>query len=233
MALKLARPQWSQAIVDSLGQATRAFSRCIDAAMTAIENIDLTLTAHQQRQTAILTTLKSAQIGLQVAQFVANNAQTAADGGGSLTARSAAAVSAAVTVSSTVSWTAGPLVSLAGVSAGNLTVIGSGPHQDADVSITVTDITQITHIGQYRIVEVIGGIDGTVYGPFAYSAIALEEVAATGSYLAAISNDGAASVSTIDDPRASVGAVQYRLDFIRVSGPVITSLLGYLFARRA
>lgn len=181
------------------------------------------------QQALILTALG---IG-QSAAAAANEAQTTADTAGGGTARSGSSTNPAVNVSSTVSWTHGPLVSLTGVSAGNLTITGTGPQQDSDVAVTVTNIFQVLFVGQYRIVEVIGGIDGATFGPFDFSAGTITDPESPGSYPAAVNNSSASAVAAFSTPLATTGVIDYRIDFIKTSGPSVTSLLAYLYVRRS
>lgn len=181
------------------------------------------------QQALILTALG---IG-QSAAAAANDAQTTADAAGGGTARSGSSTNPAVNVSSTVSWVAGPVVSLTGVSVGNLTITGTGPQQDDDVAVSVTNILQVTFTGQYRVVEVIGGIDGATFGPFNFSAGAIIDPPSPGSYAAAVNNSDASAVAAFTTPLATTGAIDYRIDFIKSAGPSVTSLLAYLYVRRS
>lgn len=182
-----------------------------------------------QQQSLILTALGIGQAGVAAA----NAAQTTADAAGGGTARSGSSTNPAVNVSSTVSWTAGPVVSLTGVSAGNLTITGTGPQQDDDVAVTVTNVFQTTFIGQYRVVEVIGGVDGATFGPFSFSVGTVTDPDSPGSYPAVVNNSDASAVAAFSTPLATTGAIDYRIDFIKTSGPSVTSLLAYLYVRRS
>lgn len=181
------------------------------------------------QQALILTALG---IG-QSAAAAANDAQTTADAAGGGTARSGSSTNPAVNVSSTVVWTPGPIVNLLTVSAGNLTITGTGPQQDDDVAVTVTNIFQTNFVGQYRIVEVIGGVDGATFGPFNFSAAAILDPDSPGSYAAAVNNSDASAVAAFSTALATTGSVSYRIDFIKVAGPSVTSLLAYLYVRRS
>lgn len=197
--------------------------------------------AQQQAQIAAQNTTILAQQALiltalgigQSAAAAANDAQTTADAAGGGTARSGSSTNPAVNVSSTVGWTPGPVVSLAGVSAGNLTITGTGPQQDDDVAVTITNIFQTNFTGQYRVVEVIGGVDGATFGPFNFSVGAISDPPSPGSYSAAVNNSDASTVAAFSTALATTGAIDYRIDFIKVSGPSVTSLLAYLYVRRS
>lgn len=185
---------------------------------------------------AIVQALNAAGIAVQAAntaQQAANAAQSAADSAGGGTEKSGSATNPSITVSSTVSWTAGPIVSLTGVAAGDLTITGTGPQQDDNVTLTITNINQVSFVGEFRVVEVIGGVDGTVFGPFSMTASVAADPEAPGVYPALVFNTDIAAVSAVLSARVSTGAVDYRIDFRKTSGPTINSLLGYIYARRA
>ncbi len=232
MALKLEKIG-QITVVDSKGKPSSFFQTLWQRTITAIE----TTVNSQGVQIALiqqaLAAAAAAQTAAQAAQQTANDAQTSADAGPSGTAVNGSATDAASTVSSTVTWVAAPTVNLTGVSAGNLTVPGSGPIQDGNVTVTITNVNIAAHVGEYRIVEVIGGVDGTVYGPFSYVAAPFSDPETAGSYAAQVINGDSAAVAAINDARSSTGAVDYRLDFRRVSGPTVVSLAGYLYARRS
>lgn len=239
MVFKIPRPVWTQAIVDKAGLATKAFSRRIEEAFAKLEtqetSQDETLALIQQvqaQQAAQLALILANQTATQTAQTTANEAQATADGAGGGTAVSGSDTDTGNTVSSTVSWVAGPLVSLTGVVAGNLTVPGSAP-TSSGTTVAITNINIVSHTGEFRIVEVIGGVDGTAYGPFAYYASTLLDPTTPGSYPAEVYTPDSAAVAAINDPRVSTGAVSYRMDFRRVNGPTVNNLAGYLFARRS
>lgn len=153
----------------------------------------------------------------QAAAIAANNAQATADGSGAASATD----TSSVTLTDVGVWVDGPLVSLTGVVAGNLTFTGSGPFKDGLVST----IGMGPASGEYRFVEVIGGIDEvllTVSFNIAYS----------GSTLI-LTNTGAGEVAAFTSARASTGAVDYRVDARVTSGAGISTMPIYLFARRA
>lgn len=172
-----------------------------------------------QQQQAINQALGLSQIGISTA----NNAQAAADAAGGGTAQSGSADNPAVDLSGT-GWVTGPIVNLTSVVAGNLTITGTGPQQDDDVILSDRNFS-----GQYRIVEVIGGIDGTTW-TFSFSA---RSDGSGGIGSTTILNDDAVAVANFSSARVSTGAVSYRIDAQRVSGGNLTSLELYIFVRRA
>lgn len=161
--------------------------------------------------------INSTQAATNSAAAAANNAQNTADGGAAV---SGSATDPSVSLFGT-SWQAGPVVNLTGVVAGNLTITGTGPIQDSDVTCS-----QKTFAGEYRVVEVIGGVD-TVLQVFSFSAVAPD------FDLATIVNSDASAVADFTSARASTGAVSYRIDARRVSGGVLADVSLYVYARRA
>lgn len=159
----------------------------------------------------------------QIAQSTANDAQTAADAAGGGTARSASATNPSVNLFGT-GWIGGPIVNLTGVSAGNLTITGTGPQQDDDVFMSSG--TSIS--GKYRVVEVIGGIDGTSW-EFNFSASAPNYP----DTLATVVNTDASAVASFSQALATTGAVSYRIDAQRVIGGTLDALTLYIFVRRS
>lgn len=132
------------------------------------------------------------------------------------TAKSGQATTTGLTVDSAV-FVAGPTVALAGVTAPmvNLTLTGSAP-QGAVLTGGPMD-------GEYRIVEVGAGV--TIF---------------TGHFTVKTTNTGAVIITLSDPvntqifPRATVGAVSYRMDLRKTAGAgVASNLSAYLFARRA
>lgn len=170
----------------------------------------------------IVNGLQSANQIAQGAQAAANDAQTTADdalGGGSV---SGSATNPSVDLTVNGAWVAGPVVSLTGVVAGNLTFSGSGPIQDDNVNLLGSNFAA----GEYRLVEVIGGVDDVLLTE-SFSLFS------GGSVPAIVSNTGAPTIAAYVSARASTGAVDYRIDARKVSGAFIQSLSLYIFARRA
>jgi len=224
MVFRIPRPVWTQAIVDKAGLATKAFSRRIEEAFSKIE------TQEEAQDTSIAATqalqqqMQQAIQDIQIAQATANANSSGTSGSDTDTN---------ITVSSTVTWAAGPQVSLTGVVANNLTITGTGPQQDADVTLFISNVTQYVMTGEYRIVEVIGGVDGATFGPWNFTVSYPEAPAITGTYPGTVLNTDSAAVAAFSTPLATAGTVEYRLDFRRISGPTVSNLRAYLFARRA
>lgn len=232
MAFKVPRPDWTQIIVDKTGKATKAYSRRIDEAFTVIErqvqsqaetlSAISALQASQEQQIALLN---QAFQDIQIAQQTANANASGVSG---------ADTDNNISVSSLVTWTPGPQVSLTGVVANNLSIPGSGPQQDSDVSLFITNTSQYVMQGEYRLVEVIGGVDGATFGPWNFEVSYPEPPPATGTLTGvAVLNTDSTAVAAFSQARATTGAIEYRLDFRKISGPSVSNLRAYLFARRA
>ena len=156
----------------------------------------------------------------QGATAAANAAQAAADAAAGGSARSGSASNTSLNLTGT-DWVNGPTVNLSTVSAGDLTLTGSGPQQDADVTLSANrDFS-----GEYRIVEIVGMTEDTVHtGTFTASPSGVEG----GAF---IYPDN--STMGFSQARASTGSVSYRLDVRRIDGPNLLDLGVYLYARRS
>lgn len=176
-------------------------------------------------------TVTSSAIGATQAQTQAlaesvAGAQASADSGG--TARSGSATDPDVDLSGT-GWFSGPLVNLTGVSAGDLTITGSRPLANPG-SATLTGNAFVA--GEFRVVEVVGGVDTTVFtGQWAAEDSSGGEQGVPSSVL--ITGDDAADVQAFSSARVSTGAVSYRLDMRRTSGAIVNNLKSYLYVRRS
>lgn len=242
MALKLPTFQWRNAVVDRMGMATVAFQRFLSEYSGAIERqeadqaavlLQLQEVQASQAQTladlaAVVADLQSLSESTQQAQTAANEAQSSADAAAGGTAVSGSATDPAVTLTGT-GWIIGPQVDLAGVVAGDLQITGSGPIQDDDVTMTGG---QGIVTCEFRIVEVVGGIDDVLFtGSFTVRNF-VDQV--TFDISTIVSNTSASSVSAFLDARTSTGAVSYRIDArMTTSGRTVDSLLLYVYARRA
>jgi len=222
--LKLPRLLANLAIVNGQGQPTGAFLRLFNDAFTAIENNANQTAQNVADLAAIVAQLQATTALAQSAQQAANEAQATADASGG-TGTSGSAETPNVNLVTVGSWVNGPLVNLTGVIAGDLTIPGSGPQQDDDVYI---DLGGTSSAGEFRIVEVIGGVDTTVFtGTFS-----VYNYGAGGGFYV-VNNASAAAVQAFIDARVTTGAVSYRLDARLLTGQPIISLSLYLFARRS
>ena len=230
--LRLPRLDSMTRYIDDQGRTTLDLQRFWQEVVEALEGQEAAqdqiladLATVQANQAAQLALLQQTVIDVQIAQATAN----AAGGGGV----SGSDTDTNITVSSTVTWTPGPQVSLAGVVANNITIVGSGPQQDSDVTMFISNVTQYVMTGEYRLVEVIGGVDGATFGPWNFEVSYPEAPPTTGTYPGSVINTDSPSVASFSSARSSTGTVEYRLDFRRISGPTVQNLRGYLFARRS
>lgn len=172
---------------------------------------------------ALNAAVASAQAAAAAAAQSAANAQNTADGGGgSPTARTGNATSV---FNVGFGWSMGPQVNLLTVSAGDLTILGSQPTQTA-----TTDVSpQGTFDGEWRIVEIVGFVETTVF---------------TGQFQVVKSFDGEFGVtlitlynltdtSAVVIPQVSTGSVSYRMDLQMLTGVSIFDVQCNLFVRRA
>jgi hypothetical protein len=157
---------------------------------------------------------------VQGAQSAGNATQSQVDVLSATGTVSGSATNPAIDLFSDSVWVEGPQVDLTSVVAGNLTITGSGPLQDSDVALFFSGFA----VGEYRIVEDIGGTDTVLFtGSFAVT---------TGTPAVVINAD-TEDVANFTSARTSTGAVSYRIDARIISGPAVTSLSLYVFARRA
>lgn len=239
--IKLPQLQARIAIVDAKGQPTPAFVRYwnldllkpLEGTVNEIIQIQNDLAQVQATQAAEIARLNAVVFAnqqttaqAQAAQQAANNAQATADEALADGTVSGSALDPTVDVPDGT-WVQGPQVDLTGVVAGTLTITGSGPQQDD--SINIFGLGARAFNGEFRIVEIVGMTETTVFtGTFSCFQSA-DDPAAT------VANYSAAAVSSFSAPASSTGAVSYRMDARRVS-PYMTSLTDldlYIYVRRA
>lgn len=230
MALKLDRLSPYSFIVQATRAPTHEFIALWEKLCGKLEKQEAAQDAAQATQAAQLVLITQALEAAGIAIQTANDAQASADAGGSATARSGSGTDPSVSLGPLGAWIDGPTVSLLTVSAGDLTVPGSGPQQDADVTIQ----EGTTFSGQYRVIEVIGGVTTATFGPWSFSAIAAGAPDGFGNYPAAISNPDASTVAAFLFARSSTGSVDYKIQ-ARWTGGLgpLQNLQLYLFARRS
>lgn len=192
----------------------------------------VTITDAINANAAIVTSLQAQQAALiaQTQQVIAaaqaaQAAQAAADAAGGGTAKSGNAQSN-VTSTNTSTWSHGPVVSLTGVSAGHLTIATSGPNQDNTTGVNAISGTLGDFTGNWRVVEVIGGVDTVVYNSGTYHGERDRDDQGIENILYNLSDVSAVSIA-----RSTTGAMDYRLD---INAPTFeaTSVLCYLAVRR-
>lgn len=180
--------------------------------VTNLQNVQASLVAAQAQATA--------------ASVAAAQAQATADGGSG--GGGATSGQAQGTINVGAAWSTAAVVSLSGVVAGNLTIAGSGPQQT-----TATTISAYTTIaGAWRVVEVIGGVDTVVYSGTFQATRTQEPTDFGGSFdITFLFNDN--DTSQVSIARSTTGTMDYRLDLMGAGGFTITSVLGFLYVRRA
>lgn len=178
------------------------------------------IVAEDTNQDNLIAQLQSvqAQILSQQKQIIAALQQIAGMGGGT-----SGLAQGEFSSANTLTWTHGPVVSLTGVAAGHLTIFGSGPSQDANTGVNAVSGIQGTFTGNWRVVEVIGGVDTVVYppgGPGTYTAQRYRDDQGIENVL--YTND---DTSTVSIARSTTGAMDYRLDFNSPDANITAALL--------
>lgn len=215
MSLTLPKLQIRLAITNQDGTPTTAFHRFFTVDFAgAIERNDA-----QQQETLDQLAIQVEQI--QAALQAAQAAQAAV--GGLIPGNSGSASNPSVNLTGG-NWTLGPVVSLTGVVAGNLTITGTGPAQDEDVNQSPGGNIN----GEFRVVEVVGGVDEVLFtGLFGSNSLS--------GTTSTIINRSISEVAAFSVARTSTGDVDYRIDARTVSPPAaaINSLELYLYVNRS
>lgn len=206
--------------VELLGGLERSVNAVIEV-QNEITEIQTIQTSEIARLNAVVFQGQTVAMQAQQAQAAANAAQQTADEALADGTVSGSATDPSVSVGLTTAWVPGPQVDLVGVVAGNLTITGTGPQQDADVAF----VSGTTFSGEFRVVE-IDGMTETVLDVFSMSAYS------TGSN-ATVTNNSIAAVEAFNMPLTTTGSLSYRIDVRKTSGGELSDLLLYIFARRA
>lgn len=192
----------------------------LKAIQAAILTLNNQVTALTQQQAIFL----AAQNASSTAQATAAAAQATADSGG--TARSGTATS---TINVGASWSVAATVNLLTVSAGNLTIEGSGPLQASNSDVVPGGVST----GNWRVVEIVGATETVVFtGTFSAAKTQLIIEGAVEELLY-IYNDNDTSAASVTIPQTSTGSVSYRLDLQGSPGVVYYNVIGTLFVRRS
>lgn len=217
---KLPRVRAADTITDKDGKAANVFVRFWDTVTKTIERQE-----NGQNQTIadiqqLVAQLQQVSAQAQAAAQAANAAQAAAY---DPTVKAGSATGASDVGAS---WSAGAQVNLTGVIAGTLTLAGSGPIQTNSVE---TDSARAI-FGEWRVVEVVGGVETVVFtGQFAAT-----KTSSNPAETPSINNTSATAAQEFSLAQSSTGAVSYRLDVRRTSTSGSIFNLGcYLFVRRA
>lgn len=226
MGFTLPKIQAADSIVDGTGRPTTRFLKFFNFDFArAIERNDNAQSDLISELQVLVSQLQVTTEAVQQAQNAANQAQQSADGAAGGGAVSGTSTAPDVTLVG-AAWVLGPVVALTGVVAGDLTITGSGPLQDDNVSAT-GERTAI--LCQFRVVEVILGVDTVLF---------------TGNFnvfpgdpplnLASVVNSSVSSVAAFSSARASTGSVSYRIDARTTNASrTVSNLSLYLFVRRA
>jgi hypothetical protein len=176
-----------------------------------------------QRQDATAAELARQLALINEALQLAGLALETADAAGTGTARSGSAMGSFVlTGTGTVSPVTVPLLT---VSAGNLTIPGTGP----SAMIGTTAMTGGTTVSaEYDIVE-LPSATVVFSGTFTVNDVTGDEP----SQIFQVVHTSAPDVAALNLARAATGSVSYRVDVRRVSGANMTGMRFYLFARRS
>lgn len=118
-------------------------------------------------------------------------------------------------------WVSGPVVSLTGVVAGNLTIPGSGLY-----SKSTTTAEFGTTQGEIRLVEVVSGVDTVIGGPWSFFVSRGSPNPIGTAYIANPDEINAFSMA-----RTTTGSLSYRMDARMLDGTVMNADLK-LYARR-
>lgn len=213
-----------QPIVTTGGKPSSPFLQFMEKARTAQEATDNTQNETLLALQAIVESIQGSTEQAHEAAAAANNAQAAADAVAGTGTVTGSATNPAINLTVGV-WVNGPQVDLSSVLAGDLFITGSGPLQDADVTIPgASGFTRAPF--EFRIVEIVSMVETTVFTGTGLAASGSESAIAT------VTNGSSPEVSAFVSARSSTGAVSYRID-ARATTRAINSLSLYVFARRA
>lgn len=214
MALgKLPRIQRGIPIVDSAGRALDYFLRLLGDAFTMIERAEASQDATIARLDELTATQQQQLILINEALELAGIAIGLTGGNSGTTV-----VERDMTPSA---WVLGPQVNLTGVVAGDLTIPGSGLFSKPGTTSFFGDTN-----GEIRVVEIVGGVDAVVGGPWTYVITRTDPNPAGTVYVA-----NASEIPTFTSARSTTGAVSYRIDTRMLEGDV-NNIDVKLYARR-
>lgn len=194
-----------RAIVDGDGRPLPEFILMWDGLADDADG-ELAMMAFQQAQ-------QEANTGALYAAGLAQASADALDAAGGGTVRSGISLAYVNTTGAT--WVNAVSEGLSGVSAGDLTIINSGPV----MAIGADDETT----GEYRIVEQPGAT--TVFS-------GTWRATGDGDTFSVVYNESLLSTLTFSSSLASTGSITYELD-VRVTSGIDIQLLTYLFVRRS
>lgn len=205
---KLPRLKANLAIVNSKGNPLDYFLRFWN------NEVAPRIEKQESDQDAILEQLRLQQIAINEALMLAGIAIAATGGNsGTMTAEIDMTPSA---------WVLGPVVALTGVVAGDVTIPSSGLYSKTGTTSFFGDTN-----GQVRIVEIVGGVDTIIGGPWNFTISRVDPNPAGTVYVG-----NAAEINTFTQARTTTGAVSYRIDARMLDGDVNNIDLK-LYARRS
>lgn len=205
---KLPRLKANLAIVNSKGNPLDYFLRFWN------NEVAPRIEKQESDQDAILEQLRLQQIAINEALMLAGIA-IAATGGNSGTTTSEIDMTPSA-------WVLGPVVSLTGVVAGDVTIPSSGLYSKSTTTAFFGDTN-----GQVRLVEIVGGVDTIIGGPWNFTVSRVDPNPAGTVYVG-----NAAEINTFTQARTTTGAVSYRIDARMLDGDVNNIDLK-LYARRS
>lgn len=214
-AFKLPRLKANLPIVNGDGKPTDFFLRLF--------NIDLVQRIEQQEtsQDEILSQLTILQ-EQQAAQLVLiNEALELAGIAIGLTGGNSGTTTTEIDMSIPPSWVLGPVVDLTSVVAGDLTIPGSGLFPKTGTTSFSGD-----RLGELRLVEIVGGVDTVIGGPWTFTIRRPDPNPASPVYVG-----NPAEIPIFTAARTTTGAVSYRMDAQMLDGDV-TNIDLRLYARR-
>ena len=205
---KLPRLKANLPIVDGKGNPRDYFLR--------FWNIEVAPRIEKQEsdQDAILEELRLQQIAINEALMLAGIAIAATGGNAGTTTTEIDMMPSA--------WVLGPVVALTGVVAGDLTITSSGLYSKTGTTAFFGDTN-----GQVRLVEIVGGVDTIIGGPWNFTISRADPNPAGTVYVG-----NAAEINTFTQARTTTGAVSYRIDARMLDGDVNNIDLK-LYARRS
>lgn len=205
---KLPRLKANLAIVNSKGNPLDYFLRFWN------NEVAPRIEKQETDQNAIIEELRLQQIAINEALMLAGIA-IAATGGNAGTTTTEIDMTPS-------SWVLGPVVDLTGVVAGNVTIPSSGLYSKPATTSFFGDTN-----GQVRIVEIVGGVDTIIGGPWNFTISRVDPNPAGTVYVG-----NAAEINTFTQARTTTGAVSYRIDARMLDGDVNNIDLK-LYARRS
>lgn len=208
--LTLGRLQARDPIVDGQGRPTPLFLRLFNIELVQrIESSEAAQSALIEQQAVFIQQLQAQQELVNQALELANIAI------GGRTATSIEDIN-------DLGWTLGPQIDLTGVVAGDLMIQGTSLQ-----SVSTTRLNQVGPVdGQLRIVEIVGGVDTVVGGPWTFTTGRVEDP----SSVPYIMNPG--QIASYNEPRTTTGNVSYRLDARMDAFGDMTDVRFYLSVKR-